>query len=480
MSSKSDEQIRGVRRSWTRLGRGSITGRLTVLYTFSTVGMLFAATGFLYWVLVSDLAKADNRFLRDKLQVLRAILREHGEELEGLEEEVNSVGAYYIRVLDRSQHSLIETPDMALRLPGFLFPDPVGAFELPHSGVKRTLGNGRSYLLISAWTDTGGANADLRLLQVALDVTSEENLIAGYRRNLIIVLLGGIFLSAAIGIFVARRGLRPVKEITQTAEHITPARLHERIDPARWPKELIALATAFDQMLDRLQESFTRLSQFSADLAHELRTPINALMGEAEVALSRHRTPEEYRNVLESSLEEFGRLSRIIDGLLFLARAEAADRSIEKTRIDARKEIDAVVEFFEAMAEEQGIRVSCQGHANLPADPILFRRAVGNLLSNALQYTSSGGNIRISVGTAADHGVDIRVEDNGSGIAPEHLPKIFDRLYRADSARSQYPKGFGLGLSIVKSIMELHGGSVSIQSEPSKGTIVTLKFRPSE
>jgi two-component system, OmpR family, heavy metal sensor histidine kinase CusS len=450
------------------------------LYAVSTVGMLLVATGFLYWVLVSDLAKSDNRFLRDKIQVLRAFLREHPEDPSDLEEEVNSVGAYYIRVLDLERRSLFETPDMANRLPARLFPRPVGTAESPKTGLKRRSLNGRSYLLVSAWAGVGYGGADLRLLQVALDVTSEENLIAGYRRKLVLVLLAGIVLSAGTGVAVARKGMRSVKEITQTAERITAAQLHERIDPARWPKELTALATAFDQMLDRLQESFTRLSQFSAGLAHELRTPINILMGEAEVALSRKRSPEEYREVLESSLEEFGRLSRMIDGLLFLARADSAARMIERPRIDARKEIEAVVEFHDAMAQEQGIRVACEGKAALNADPILFRRAVSNLLSNALQYTPRGGTITVFVGPTEDRGVEVCVEDSGAGIAPEHLPKIFDRFYRADSARSQFPQGFGLGLAIVRSIMDLHQGAVTIQSEPSKGTVVTLKFPPAE
>jgi two-component system, OmpR family, heavy metal sensor histidine kinase CusS len=442
--------------------------------------MLLVATGFLYWALVGDLAKSDNRFLRDKVQVLRAILREHSDDPEGMEEEVNSVGAYYIRVLDLERRSLFETPDMSNRLPARLFPRPVGTAEQPKTGLKRSLSNGRSYLLVSAWAGVGYAGGDLRLLQVALDVTSEENLIAGYRRKLFLVLLVGIVLSAGTGIAVARKGMKPVKEITRTAERITAAQLHERIDPARWPKELTALATAFDQMLDRLQESFTRLSQFSAGLAHELRTPINILMGEAEVALSRNRSPEEYREVLESSLEEFGRLSRMIDGLLFLARADGAARTIERPWIDARKEIDAVVEFHEAMAQEQGVRVSCEGKAALSADPILFRRAVSNLLSNALQYTPRGGTISILIGPTEDRGVEICVKDSGAGIAPEHLPRIFDRFYRADSARSQFPQGFGLGLAIVKSIMDLHQGTVTIQSEPSKGTVVTLLFPPVE
>lgn len=438
--------------------------------------MFLAATGLLYWVLVSDLAKADNQFLKDKIQVLRAILREHPDKSEGLEEEVISVGAYSVRVLDQENRSLIETPGMVHMIPALLFPNPIGSAEIPRGGVKWKSSKGRSYLLVSAWAELGRSNQNQRLLQVALDITSEQALLVGYRRRLMLALMGGILFSAGSGIIVARRGMTPVKEITRTAERITAAQLHERIDPARWPKELTALATAFDQMLDRLQESFMRLSRFSADLAHELRTPIHNLMGEAEVALSRNRAPEEYREVLESSLEEFAKLSRMIDGLLFLARAENPECTIERQTVEARKEIEAVADFHDAVAKEQEIGIACEGDASLSADPILFRRALSNLLSNALQYTPRGGKITVSVKSVEDRGVEVRVKDTGSGIAPEHLPKIFDRFYRADSARSPFPQGFGLGLAIVKSIMDLHGGAVAIQSEPSKGTTVTLTF----
>ncbi|MBI3611513.1 MAG: heavy metal sensor histidine kinase [Nitrospirae bacterium] len=464
------------RPAWTRSGFGSITGRLTVLYTASAVGMLVAATGFLYWVLVKNLEKTDRLFLTDKIQVLRAILRGYPGETEGLEEEVNLGGPYDVRILDKENRTLIETPDMARHLPPSAFPHPIGFSKMAKAGIKRRLPNGRSYLLIAAWAESGRSDANPRLLQVALDISNEEILIVGYRRRLVMVLLSGILFSAAAGVVVARKGMQPVKEITQTAERITAAQLHERIEPARWPQELTALATAFDQMLDRLQDSFTRLSQFSADLAHELRGPIHNLMGEAEVALSRMRTPEEYREVLESGLEEYARLSRMIDGLLFLARAESAERTIDRTPLDARKEIDAVAEFHEAIAQEQGIRVTCEGNATALADPILFRRAVSNLLSNALQHTPRGGRITVSVQSRGDGGAEVRVVDNGVGIDPEHLPKIFDRFYRADIARSRFPQGFGLGLAIVKSIMDLHGGAVTIRSEPFKGTSVILNF----
>ena len=192
-------------------------------------------------------------------------------------------------------------------------------------------------------------------------------------------------------------------------------------------------------MLDRLEDSFNRLSQFSADLAHELRTPINNLRGEAGVALSQARTPEEYRRTLESSLEEYARLSRLIDNLLFLARADGPMISIARTPCDAQKAIEVVREFYEALAEDRGVEVVCGGEAILEADPVLFRQTISNLLSNALSYTPRGGKVSISVQRQDDRTVEVSVNDTGCGIPAEHLPKIFDRFYRVDPARRNSP-----------------------------------------
>ena len=175
---------------------------------------------------------------------------------------------------------------------------------------------------MAAWAMPKHAVDTPRLLQVALDISHDETLLAYYRRTLVIVLFVGIVCSAAVGTVITRKGLRPLAAITTAAQRITAAHLHERIAPTRWPQELSSLATAFDAMLDRLEDAFSRLSQFSADLAHELRTPINNLVGEAEVALARGRTLDEYQQVIESSLEEYARLSHTIESLLFLARAE--------------------------------------------------------------------------------------------------------------------------------------------------------------
>src|SRR5437773_11561178 len=228
-------------------------------------------------------------------------------------------------------------------------------------------------------------------------------------------------------------------------------------------------------MLKRLDDSFTRLWQFSADLAHELRTPIANMLGEAQVALTRDRAAAEYRETIESSVAECERLSRIVNNLLFVARVDAAREPIARKQFDARAAVEKIAAFYQTLAEDRHVTIRCSGDGQICADPDLFERAVGNLLDNALRFTAEHGSIHIAL---SKHNADfeVAVSDNGGGIAAEHLPRVFDRFYRAESSRGS--DGTGLGLALVKSIVDLHGGSATIESEIGQGTTVKLTFRP--
>jgi two-component system heavy metal sensor histidine kinase CusS len=346
------------------------------------------------------------------------------------------------------------------------FPIPSELSET--NGVIQTIPDGRTLMLMTARSQT----TQQYIIHIGLDITHEATLLAQYQHNLIGALLLGLLFSTVAAIFVARHGLSPLTEMTQHMEGITATQLHEQLEPADWPKELSALASAFNAMLVRLAKSFAQLTQFSADLAHELRTPINNLMGETEVGLSRSRNAEEYHEILESNLEEYGRLSRTVETLLFLARAENTEIPLRKARLDGRAELEAVCSYHEALAEGKGIRLRCQGEGFLYADAQLFKRVISNLLLNAIQHTPVGGEICLSLSMTDDGSAEVSLQDTGCGIASEHLPKLFDRFYRVDPARSE--EGTGLGLAIIKSIMDLHGGSVVITSTPGKGTVVTL------
>lgn len=461
--------------------RWSITRRLTLLYVASTAALLLLAGGILYWTLKRNLEHTRDALLAGKVAVLRGLLRAP-DQAAALASEVAHEASesqplkYYIRILDERGSVLLETPGMNRLLPASLFPAPRDEPTAPPESIACQLRPHRSFRLLSvpaATSPAGGAN---RTVQIGLEVSSSAALLADYRRTLLGGLGAGLVLAALSGAWIARKGMRPLAAITQIARRLTASQLHERIAGAQWPAELAELAAAFDAMLDRLEDSFGRLSQFSADLAHALRTPINNLRGEAEVALRRCRTVAEYQHLLVSSLEECDRLARMIEELLFLARADDPKAALPRVRFDARRELEAVREFYEALAAERHVTVHCEGQAWLVGDPMLFRRAVSNLLGNALRHTPAGGTVRLALRLGEEGAVELSVRDTGTGIAPEHVPRIFDHFYRADGAAG----GTGLGLAIVQSIVRLHGGTAAVQSALGQGTTVTLRFPPTE
>lgn len=478
MSSKSVNPHIAVRR-----GPWSITTRLTVLFAASGFALLLAGGLFLYWVLERQLDREDAQFLADKVYVLRAVLRDRPNDKEAVDEETRLEGAarhfnrYYSRVLDQQSRVIAATPGMDQLVEVAVFPEPVPPDAPPGRPVNYQTRDGKTFSLAAAWA-RAGVNGPRRLVQVALDASSEEAVLTTYRRSMAVMLVLGFALATVAGRAVAKRSLAPLDDITQAARGITAARLNARVGQAEWPRELTRLAGAFDDMLVRLEDSFRRLSQFSADIAHELRTPITNFLTESQVTLSRTRSLAEYRTVLESGVEEFTRLARMVDTLLFLARAENAQNRVDRVAFDARKEVETVLEFHRAAAEESGVAFQCQGSATLCADAVLFQRAVSNLLTNAVRYTPRGGNIAVTLAQTPDGGGEVTVTDTGHGIAAAHLPHIFERFYRADPSRAQKTGGFGLGLTLVKSIMTLHSGDATVASELGKGTTATLHFPP--
>jgi two-component system heavy metal sensor histidine kinase CusS len=338
-------------------------------------------------------------------------------------------------------------------------------------GGRKDYHKGPKLFSLIAFNETSGGQA--YTVQLAQDRSSDQRVEREFAVLFIIVLASSVLASAFIAIIVTKRGLRPLTQLTQLVARTGPTHLKERVAPGSWPSELQPLAIAFDDMLKRLDDSFTRLSQFSADLAHELRTPVANMMGEAQVALTRERTAAEYRETIESTIGECERLSRIVDNLLFVARVDAAREPIARKRFDARAAAEKITAFYHALADDRHIAISCSGEGQIYADPDLFERAVGNLLDNALRFTPENGSIHIAL---SKHNTDfeVAVSDNGCGIAGEHLPRVFDRFYRAESSRGS--DGAGLGLALVKSIVDLHGGSATIQSEIGRGTTVRLTF----
>ena len=264
-----------------------------------------------------------------------------------------------------------------------------------------------------------------------------------------------------IGVGIARRIVVSARRLGTAASRIGAQALDERLPLEETPVELVESTLAFNRMLDRLQSAFERLSAFSSDLAHDLRTPVGNLLGEAQVVLSRPRSADEYRAVLESAVEEYERLSRMIGNMLFLAQVDndLAAMSIERIELDPA--LDRVIGYFELLAEERGLRLQktlrgpAEAARHIWADETMLVRAVSNLVSNALRHARGGTCIDLVATFEADGSCTIEVANEGPAIAPEQQARIFERFYRADASRHGSASGSGLGLAIVRSIMEL-------------------------
>lgn len=448
----------------------SIAGRLTALYAAATFILISVAIGLQYRTLADDLASGDDQLLietatavrRDILPRIRAgaspsaagrILGEWaGEEPAG---DSTALRLLDDRCIVREQRALMDMPA----------PQCAGATDRP-TLRSATDASGRPWRV---------ANVRLArtpfILEVLLDRSTDAAMLSRFRRQLYGELIAALFIALLLGYVIARRGLRPLDELAARVEAIDANSLGQRLDVADAPSEVRALSGSFDAMLRRLDAAFAALSSYSADMAHELRTPLHSLRQQVEVALSRPRTPEQYRELLGSNLEEIERLRRMTDDILFLARAEDPRAAIRRERLPMLRELESVRDFMEPLADSRGIALDFVSEPGLSvdADQMLLRRALVNVLSNALEHTPAGGAVMLT-GARSPHGASITVEDNGHGIAPADLPHVFRRFYRA-GAGGHSRAGAGLGLAIVEGIVRLHGGSVAAESGPGRTTI---------
>jgi heavy metal sensor kinase len=280
-----------------------------------------------------------------------------------------------------------------------------------------------------------------------------------------------IAVSAFVGWLLAARALRPFEEITRTAEKITHENLNTQIVTKHKEEEIQRLVQSFNSMVQRLDESFQQMRKFNADVAHELRTPLAIIQGETEVALRSPNLPEEIFSVLSSNLEELDRLTRIVNDMLTLSEAEAGSQVLVKETVNMKELLEDLLEQMRLLAMDRSIQIEVHGLPELyvEADKLWLRRAVINLLDNAIKYSKLGGRIEVSA-LSEDGRIRLQIKDYGIGISQQDLPHIFDRLYRADPARSREKGGAGLGLALVKWIVEAHKGTIQVASQPDLGT----------
>jgi two-component system heavy metal sensor histidine kinase CusS len=329
------------------------------------------------------------------------------------------------------------------------------------------------------------AGPDQHALLVAFvyEQTQTRQVVVSELQIFVVTLLIGVFAATLLGFWVARRIVAGPIRLGAAANRISARPMSERLSSDDTPTELVESTQAFNRMLDRLEASFKRLSDFSSDMAHDLRTPINNLLGEAQVALSKPRSADDYRAVLESAVEDYERISRLIENMLFLARADDPHAATRRLWIDLRPVLERAAGYFEMLAEERGVAISLDMRGVEPpawqqvwADETLLVRALGNLISNALRYAPRDSTVTVSTDVHTGGACTLSVSNLGVPIAPEHLERIFERSFRVDESRAGSATGSGLGLAIVKSVMDLHGGTVGVTSGPGRPTVFTLWF----
>ena len=463
-------------RDSARFSGGSITHRLTALFALSALVLLVPSAALLHSRLASTLHDEDARFLQETVAALRAGLLASESPMELLEREMihepsnTRLEPYYLRYV-KDDSVVIQTPGMAQVAPAALF-DPALRGDLV-TPVRWRGPDGRTYLLHAAVVAARRHGAH-EVLEGVIDVTHDETILRGYRQTLTFILGAGWLLVTFAGFLTARRGLRPIARLSREVRQVSARRLDRRIGDTTWPVELAELARVSASTRGPLEGSSYRLSRFSADLAHELRTPLTNLRSEAEVALNRGRTAEEYQDLIGSALEELDRLTELVDRLLFLARAEEGSGALSPSALSGRAEAKRVLDLYAPIAAEHGVTLGVEGEVTVCADPHLLSVALSNLVSNAVAHTPPGGRVTVDLHEAEGGAASIEVTDTGIGIPTEHLPHLVDRFYRVDQPRFDGAKGAGLGLSLVASIVELHRGTLGFESEVGRGTTVRL------
>lgn len=441
--------------------RFSLTTRLALLYAvivFTAMGLLGA---FLYGALQEQLVVRDDGALVTRVDQIRTLMNDVD-----VRELIRDKPHLFANMLGNRESLLIvrfpgETPLITINPGHTTVPDvaPVPAdVPITLGAVRHTrMPDGTPFIYVAAAAHDITGPRDLEIVSGRL-LTERTRLLRAYGNQILIWASAVAVIVALLGFGLARRSLQPLRLLAAKTGAIGVSTLSTRIEQRAAPPELDALIAAFNGMLDRLEGGFTQMKQLSADMAHDLRTPIGNLLGQTEVGLSQTRDIAYYQRLLGSNYEELQRVSKMLESMLFLARTEQPDNAIERTDVLLADEFERMQEYFEGLAEERNVGLQWRGEGCVFADPLLLRRALGNLLANALRYADPGTAIS-TVAEQTPDGTALYVENRGPTIEPHHLERIFDRFYRADASRHRSSESSGLGLSIVRSIMSLHGGT---------------------
>ncbi|WP_460137281.1 heavy metal sensor histidine kinase [Pseudomonas sp. S1_E04] len=433
--------------------RLSLASRLALLFAACT-----AVVSLLAGVLFNQASEAhfielDQQQLDSQLVALRSTLQ-----------GVDSAQSFAQRAA-QLRVELNRQPDLALRITaaGQRWLDDAPSVTLPTAPGLHSLRNaGTDYRVYNAPLVAG--QPDSPQLSLMLDITHHQHFLQRMQHLIWLTVGLSALATALLGAWAARSGLRPLRRMSDVAAGICAHSLTQRLPQQQMPVELAELAQAFNAMLGRLDDAFQRLSAFSADIAHELRTPLSNLLTQTQVILTQPRSLEDYREALHSNLEELQWMAQLVNDMLYLAKADHGLLTPKREPLALADEVEAVLEFFALLAEDAQVSLLREGTACTEGDRGMLRRAFSNLLDNALRFTPPGGEVRVHMKQDA-RGAVLTVENTGDGIPPALLPRLFDRFYRADPARHEgSSEHAGLGLAITQSIVRAHGGRIFCES----------------
>lgn len=442
----------------------TLTVRLTVLYTLVSAAVLLGLGALVAWATSRHFVELDRDYLQDKVHLIQKIV--------GETPATSALSAKLDELLGSHHGLLIEISRDGQRLygvPGVSFPPSLVMNSSINEPLDWTDGHrqlrGMSVELSTTIASAEPENAPGRIrLMIALDTLHHTHFMQALRQQLgLYVLLATVF-SGVLGWWAARSGLAPLRIMRERANGVTAHKLDQRMPVEAVPVEMADLAESLNTMLERLQNDFAKLMDFSGDLAHELRTPISNLLTETQVTLAHKRDADGYRDILASNAEELQRLGRMVSDMLFLAKTDHGIELPHRERISLEDEVVSLFDFYDAVADEKGIRLNLTGNGEIAGDRLMVRRAISNLLSNALRHSPADAEVRVTIADQAA-GIALSVSNAGEPIAASDLPRLFDRFFRVDKSRAHPDsEGAGLGLSITKAIVVAHGGNVSVVS----------------
>lgn len=449
----------------------SLTVRLTALFALASTAVLVGLGLLIISTVAKHFTDQDEQLLEKELQLIRMVVNERGASgiTSTFGEALHNHPGFYVHMSSSSGQPLYSTLGNAT--PSIL---AAARTATTSRSFAVTMGDHQEFQVIKAHLKDERSGRDLDVI-VAVDTEIHDHFMRNFQTTLVLYIAVSAIIVVLLSWWAARRGLSPLRAMSDKVQAVSSRNFGERMPIETLPIEIADLAAKLNAMLERLQRDFNRITHFSTDIAHELRTPITNLLTQTDVVLTQQRTNEAYRDTLSSNAEELQRLARTISDMLFLSQTENGISLPSYEQLSLKDEVAGLFDFYDALAEEKHVRMHIAGEASIRGDRLMVRRALSNLISNAMRYTPPAGAIAVSI-AASDSDVLVHVENDGHDIPPEHLPHLFDRFYRADKSRTKLDSdSAGLGLSITRAIMRAHQGDVSVRSAQGK-TCFSLRF----